>query len=129
MLLNISSLESEKEKLKDEKKKVFDNALTLIDEACNDLRAISHNMMPGSLVELGLIQALEEYFDKVSHSGNMKINAQISGFDKRLPEIMEIVLYRVIQEIFNNIIKHAAASTVNVNMINKSNLYSYLYSK
>ncbi|MBL4715654.1 MAG: sensor histidine kinase [Bacteroidia bacterium] len=117
--MNLSALETEKEKLQNDKQKVYENAVALIDDACKDLRAISHNMMPGSLVELGLIHALEEQFDKVSAAGEFKINFKITGFKDRLAETVEVVLYRVIQEIFNNILKHADATKVNVLMVKK----------
>ena len=112
--LNLDGLQKEAQDLDQEKQTLYKNSVSLLDNACKDVRIISHNMMPGALVKLGLIPALRDFLDKLKQSGKFKIDFSDYGLEERLDETIEIVLYRIIQEIFNNIIKHAEAKEVSV---------------
>ncbi|MCD6067642.1 MAG: signal transduction histidine kinase [Bacteroidetes bacterium] len=92
-------------------------SVALVDEVCADLRTISHNMMPGVLVKLGLVSATKDYLEKVNASGSLKIHFETYDMEERLNEITEIALFRVLQEATNNIIKHAKATKAGIQFI------------
>ena len=81
-----------------------------IDQVMQKLRRISFNMMPGVLQRQGLDKALKELIDLMTYSTNITVNYQcnVDSFDKE----KAIHIYRIAQEILNNIAKHAKATLV-----------------
>ena len=112
--LNVASLEDEAAKFDDDDSRAWDNSLELIDEAVSEVRAISHNMMPSALIRLGLVPALREQIRKINSAGHVQVNLKTEGIEGRLGEEIEIALYRIIQEVLNNTIKHAEADEITV---------------
>src|SRR5262249_53141444 len=104
--LNLSSFSSKITLKTDEERDALKNAVELIDDSVKEVRAVSHNMMPNTLIKLGLASAVREFITKIGNIPNLKVDLEIVGLDKRLSEQIETVLYRVTQEIVNNIIKH-----------------------
>lgn len=100
---------------KTEKLSVLKN---ILDDTIKELRTISHNMMPNVLFKLGLSNAIRDFVDKVSKTGTLKVDLQIVGLENSLDKTTEIILYRVIQELVNNIIKHAQANTLSIQIVN-----------
>ena len=92
-------------------RETFRKTEELLDRACHEVRRIAHNMMPETLHELGLLAALEDLFDSIP-SDSLHIDLQSFNFDMRLPEEIEIMVYRIIQEIITNVFKHALATKV-----------------
>lgn len=117
--LNISSLDGN---VINQKEKQLNTSLSLIDDACNELRNISHNLMPGALIKLGLIAALKEFTDKINHSGALNIHLQAHGIENRLSSSVETGLYRIIQELLSNIVKYAQAKNVTLQLIKDEKL-------
>ena len=95
---------------------IYSTANTLLDEACQEVRKIAHNMMPGTLLKLGLIAALKDLCNKIMISNNLKIDFHAFNMEDRLDETVEITIYRLVQEALNNIIKHAKAKEVIVQL-------------
>ena len=114
--LNLSGLEDDKSRFTNVQKEKYEIALGLLDDASSELRNISHNLMPATLLKLGLIPALQNLFDKISATG-LKINFAAHDVNERLDEAIEISIYRIILELVNNIVKHAAATEVTVQLI------------
>jgi signal transduction histidine kinase len=75
--------------------------------------------MPEALVKLGLQQALQDYCENINASNELNINAEFHGLENRLENTTEIIVYRIVQELLNNIIKHAHADSVLVQVIKK----------
>lgn len=115
--LNLSNYQSKASLQSQEEKDALKNAVDLIDDSVKEVRAVSHNMMPNTLIKLGLASAVREFITKIGNIPNLKIDLEIVGLDKRLPEQTETVLYRVIQEIVNNIIKHSKANHIGLQLI------------
>ncbi|MDP1802617.1 MAG: sensor histidine kinase [Bacteroidota bacterium] len=115
--LNLSGLESQIHLESPKQKDAFKNALDLIDDSVKEVRAVSHNMMPNTLIKLGLASAIREFITKIGNVPNLKVDLEIVGLDKRIDENIETVLYRVIQEIVANIIKHAKATEISLQLI------------
>lgn len=95
----------------------FKNTSKMIDEAVSELRNLSHDLMPNSLLKHGLVSATREFLDRLSHTGAVKVSLTINNLDERLSPTVETVLYRVIQELVNNVIKHANASELFIQLI------------
>jgi signal transduction histidine kinase/tetratricopeptide (TPR) repeat protein len=91
---------------------VIERAAKLLEQASGDVRKISHNMMPGLLTKLGLFDALIELFEKISETEKLKVEYEVPEEGERLPENSEIMLYRIVQELVNNTLKHAGASDI-----------------
>jgi signal transduction histidine kinase len=89
----------------------------LIDEAANEVRRISHNMMPGALLKYGLASAIEQLLSDTEQLNKLKANLYTYGLDERIGMNLEIGIYRIIQELVQNIIRHADAShlTLHIN--------------
>jgi two-component system NarL family sensor kinase len=103
--LNLVALKSLVNTLKKEEIKLFENATGLIDEAVNEVRLVSHNMMANSLIKHGLIWAVRDFINKLNQSAVLKINIETFGIDDRLNSTVEMILFRVLQELVNNILK------------------------
>ncbi|MDA3943889.1 MAG: sensor histidine kinase [Bacteroidetes bacterium] len=87
-----------------------------IDGACKEVRAISHQMMPRILQEDGLIPAIEDMLEKSFKYSSITYQYEHFGIDKRFSENVEVSLYRIAQELINNIIKHSGANRVQVQL-------------
>ena len=96
----------------------IEKAEELLNQASGDVRKISHNMMPSVLTKLGLEEALEDLFDKVNISKDLSASITLLNDDSiHLPENSEIMIYRIVQELVNNTIKHAKASVISLNVV------------
>ena len=114
--LNVAGLEDSVIK---EDKPDLDRALKIIDDACIEVRNISHNMMPSALIRLGLIPAINELKNNINATKVLKIDFT-NNVDASLGKSLDITVYRVIQEVLNNMIKHAKADHILLS-INKNN--------
>jgi signal transduction histidine kinase len=83
---------------------------SMLDDAYQEVRRIAHDMISGVLTKFGLVPALEELARTISTSGKMQVKVMSSGLGDRLENKVEITLYRVIQELLSNILKHANAT-------------------
>ncbi|MEZ5083424.1 MAG: sensor histidine kinase [Bacteroidales bacterium] len=88
----------------------------ILDEAAADVRTISHEMMPRVLSEAGLVPAIEDMLSKSLGTANINYKFETFKVENRFAENIEISLYRVLQELINNIIKHAGALLVSVQL-------------
>lgn len=99
-------------------KESFTQTSSLLDESINELRNISHQMMPRALAELGLLPALEDLLDKAFTHTDIRFSFEHHRLDgQRFDERVEISLYRITQELINNIIKHSGAKAVSVQLL------------
>jgi two-component system, NarL family, sensor kinase len=106
--LNVAVLEDSVPK---EEKSNLDRSLKIIDDACVEVRNISHNMMPSALIRLGLIPAINELVTNVNSAKGINIDFA-SNVETSLGRSLDITIYRVVQEILNNMIRHARASHI-----------------
>jgi signal transduction histidine kinase len=111
-----SKVSGDLEAIQPEHAKKLNQLTRILDESATELREISHQMMPRVLSEMGLIPALEDVLDKSLALGDIEYSFDYYNLDERLPQRIEITLFRVAQELLNNIIKHAGAKKVNVQL-------------
>lgn len=101
----------------DEQQRIaYDNLITLVDDSCREVRSISHNMMPNALLKAGLASAVRDFLTRIDNRV-LEVNLYTEGLNERLNTDTETVLYRVIQECVNNVIKHAAAKRLDISII------------
>jgi signal transduction histidine kinase len=118
----LSTLEHEHAQLKSNE--LFRKSYSLVDTASIEIRRIAHNMMPEVLAKMGLTNALKDLTDAVSAGRSLKISLAVHGMEHRLASNVEVMLYRIIQELINNIIKHAEATEAIIQMIRDENRLS-----
>ena len=82
----------------------------MLDDACVEVRKISHDMMPGALEKLGLMPALNDLVNNLKSTGKMNVVMQEFGDKQKLDKTQEMMLYRIVQELMNNVSKHAQAN-------------------
>jgi len=100
---------------------LFQKSYELVDNASVEVRRIAHNMMPEVLIKLGLADGLKDMCNNINSGKLLKVNFQAYGMEKRLNASTEIMLYRIIQELLNNIIKHAQATEAIVQFNREAN--------
>lgn len=103
-----------------EKAQEVEKLSQVLSESADEVRSISHQMMPKALTELGLIEALEDMLSKSLGVSDIGYQFEHFGIPDRLEERIEINLYRVAQELVNNIIKHSKATQISVQLFKNS---------
>lgn len=97
----------------EEIKEIIQNSKKLIDETIQTTRRISHNLLPPVLEELGLAEAIQEYIHDLREVSDIEFGFSYQNIiDKRLEVFEEIQLFRVIQELVSNAIKHAEPTKI-----------------
>ena len=93
---------------------LYEKGKELLNEAINQVRGISHNLHSSILKEFGLNAALKNFIEKLAH--NSVISATVALDNAYTTPVVdnEISIYRLVQELINNIIKHAAANKIHV---------------
>ncbi len=91
----------------------FGKSLDMLDASIGELRRVAHNMMPESLIKFGLDAALQDMCLYVNSTGVLKLACQTSGLSEDdTDKTASINIYRIVQELISNIIRHAGASEV-----------------
>ncbi len=101
----------------EEKLSIAERSETILNDMHTEIRSIAFNLMPQTLIQHGLLPALQEMALRINQTG--KIGVSVRGYDipERLHEVHEISLYRIVQEWINNVIKYASASKIEVQLI------------
>lgn len=115
--LQFSALEERLDKVQVEQSERYRHVFVMLDDAVTEVRRISHDMVRTSLARFGLAGALKDLRDAVHVPGKLEMELDLFGLDERLEQNLEIALYRMVQEAVSNILKHAEASHVSVQVI------------
>lgn len=97
---------------------LFDKTNTLIEEAYQKVRSVAHAKNSGVIAKQGLLKAVQNMADKISSSNKIQIEVLDHGLDNRLENSLELTIFRVIQELITNVIKHADATEATVHLTN-----------
>lgn len=111
---NFQNLKRQNQDLKDKESALYEKTDALIDEAYQEVRNISHLKNLGVIGSQGLEIAVKKMAEKMSILKKLTINVIPFGMDERLDNQKEIILFRMIQELCTNIIKHSQATEVNI---------------
>lgn len=114
--MNLSAYEANTVFKNEDDKLSFETIIALVDESCKEVRSVSHNMMPNALLKNSLSSAIREFIDKLDQK-KLQVHLYTEGLEDRLDSNIETVLYRVIQECVNNVIKHADANTLDISIV------------
>lgn len=90
----------------------YKSANKMLDTAVDEVRSISQNLQPGSLVKLGLIPALKDLCNRFDEDIYPEIDFQVYNIPENIPNMISLSIYRVIQELLHNTIKHAKANEI-----------------
>jgi two-component system, NarL family, sensor kinase len=105
---------------------VFERSLDMLDTSIKELRRVAHNMMPELLTKFGLDEALKEYCNSINATNLVSVKYQSMGMGTRVEKSAEIIIYRIIQELLNNIMKHAAAKEALVQLVKEEGRLSII---
>ena len=95
----------------------FERGIDMLDSSIREMRRVAHNMMPEVLVKYGLDTALRDFCIDINKSGALDVNYQSIGLgDTTIDQTTSIAIYRIAQELLNNSIRHAAASSAIVQL-------------
>ncbi|MEY3350393.1 MAG: hypothetical protein RIQ50_504 [Bacteroidota bacterium] len=90
------------------------NAKQIIDDTIQLIRNISHSLMPPTLKNFGLESAVNDLFQKISGSGAINASCKFHDYKERLLPQIELLIFRVTQELVNNILKHSNATFIHL---------------
>jgi signal transduction histidine kinase len=103
----------------------FERSMSLLDESLAELRRVSHNMMPESLAKLGLEEALKNYIQTIDENSEINFTYQSFGLEETaLENIYKTTIFRVIQELTTNILRHSKAGNALVQVMTGNNQIS-----
>ena len=103
----------------------FERSMDMLDSSIKEMRRVAHNMMPEALVKFGLDTALKDFCNDISQSGALKVNYQSIGLENKIiDQTTAITIYRIVQELLNNTMKHAAATNAIVQVSKTDGLLS-----
>jgi two-component system, NarL family, sensor kinase len=89
-------------------------ARQIIDDTIQLIRNISHDLMPPTLKNFGLESAINDLFQKISGSGTVNASQRFHDYKDRLKPEKELLVFRIVQELINNILKHSNSSFIHL---------------
>ena len=99
----------------------FERSMDMLDSSIKEMRRVAHNMMPEALVKFGLDTALKDFCNDISKSGALEVSYHSIGLEQIvLDQTVAITIYRIVQELIHNTMKHASAKHAIV-QVTKSN--------
>jgi two-component system, NarL family, sensor kinase len=104
---------------------LYDKSKVLLDDAIQKVRGISHNLHSTLLKEFGLNDAISHFINKTVQGTLIQTEVQLDDTSLILNPQTDIGIYRIIQELLNNILKHAKATSVKVSSTVASNILCY----
>ena len=111
--LNINMVSAE---ISDPDKEKLNESKSLLTKVIQDLRDLSKTLNSDFIKEIGLVRAIEQQLQILQKSGVYKTNLLVTGAAFELPLQFKLVVFRVVQEALNNIVKHSDASSINISL-------------
>lgn len=100
----------------------FERSMDMLDSSIKEMRRVAHNMMPEALVKFGLNTALSDFCSDINQSGALNVSYVSIGMKNfTLEQTTAITIYRIVQELINNAMKHATAKTAIVQVTKTEN--------
>src|SRR5689334_17874501 len=98
-------------------------ARQILDDTIQLIRNISHSLMPPTLKNFGLESAVNDLFQKISGSGTINASSRFHEYKERLKPEKELIVFRVVQELINNILKHSNSSFIHLTQNNHNSSF------
>jgi two-component system NarL family sensor kinase len=103
----------------------FERSMEMLDSSIQEMRRVAHNLMPEALVKFGLDKALKDFCNDINQSGALKVAYQSIGLqNETIDHTAAINIYRIVQELLHNTLKHATATTAIVQVSKSGNRFS-----
>ncbi len=100
-----------------ENAQAFERSMDMLDSSIKEMRRVAHNMMPEALVKYGLDTALKDFCNDINQSGALKVTYQSIGMETaKIDQTTAITIYRIVQELISNTMKHATAKSAIVQL-------------
>ena len=99
-------------------KQILEDTVTMMNDAYDDVRNISHNLVPAQLAEHGLVKSVENLIDNINSGGRTQFNLSADQIDENKIQQVVYPLYNVIFELINNVLKHAEAEVCEIRLYN-----------
>lgn len=115
--LNLTKVQKIKDISEEKREEMMEHTVALANKAFVDLRDISHNMSPIMLKTKGLVHSVKDLLDRIEETNQFVINFEAVDMEGNLEPIQEFTLFRTIQELLNNILNHAQATEITVQML------------
>ena len=112
--MNIAVLQSQVHKLDDAGQRAVSENAMLVQEVSKEIRTISHLLHPPLLDVAGLASALHWYVDGFSERSKIKVDLKVPADFGRLPDDIEIAIFRIVQECLTNIHRHSGSNTATI---------------
>jgi signal transduction histidine kinase len=116
--LNLQCLDT----VSEQDNKILEKTGVYIDTTMQKIREISNNLMPKSLQNKGLFNAVGEFTEMIGHTDDLTVRYECAAKDIDIAPEKQIHVYRIVQEIINNALKHARASLIDVRFSAKKNI-------
>jgi hypothetical protein len=123
--LYIQEINSEKND-SSEKENLLNKLTILADETYKEVRKIAHDKNTGALINKGLIPSIKTIANEISISEKLQIEVNNINVNKRIKNNIEIQVFRIVQELLTNIIKHAEASEVTIQFSEDENMLNVM---
>ena len=115
--VHYKSVEEHIEQLRKSNKIQYQKANSMLDEACEEVRKIANDLNSGVLSKFGLVAALEDLAATLNNTNQISVDFNAHGLDDRLNAETEVTIFRIVQELINNILKHASAKEITVQLL------------
>lgn len=100
----------------------FEKTIDILDQGIKDLRNIAHNMIPENLIKFGLETATRDYCSQINYANKLKVTFSPINMDNYHKDFTHsITVYRIIQELVHNVVKHAQAQNLIVQLAAQGN--------
>ncbi len=103
-------------KLPVHEKMIYENSLSILDKTMVEMRKIAHNIMPEELLKFGISEALKDFCTTIEKSSGIDMQYSFYGENREISNTVSLNIFRIIQELVNNAIKHANASNILVQL-------------
>lgn len=123
----LSALKLFVEDIKKSDRKLYDKIKMVLDESYNDVRHISHQKNASAMIEKGLIPAVNRVANRLKSTKKLQVEVTNIDFKKKIQNFIELQLFRIIQELLTNTIKHAKAKTVNIQFSEENDTLNVVY--
>lgn len=115
--LNVESFGNDLCEIQNETRLKLENTIQLIDSIAEEMRSLSHDLMPKSLIDFGLKASIEGLCSRINKASKIQVNFFAPDNDERFDPLVEFGLYRITQELINNALKHSKANNLTIQLV------------
>ena len=115
--LHLNALESDVSQFAQRNRESFEKLKLILQTTTQEVKSISHDLMPNVLQDYGLVKALKFLCQTLDEASPVEVRLQVYHLDRELAQPRKVGLYRVAQELINNALKHAQAQRIDVQLV------------